>query len=238
MFVGRTARTRASASSTGTRSLKTVVSCESIARLKVRMRVTSARAVRGHDDALEVRGERAVLGHGRERHLRVQQDRRHDVVELVRDAAGERADGGDALAMLQSPLELEPLLLGDRTLADLVLQPLARADQLLSHVLELAIERLHLAARAEDPEERHEQQPSYTHIIPERGRPRPIGVTFLCRAGPESTRKRPERVQAPRLERGSPPDRERPYAGSRMMQRNPRWQVEVSIDCGMRAAGR
>jgi len=68
----------------------------------------------------------------------------------VRHAACQRADRGNALAVLQAPLEVEPFLLRDLALADLAAETLGGTDQLAPHVFEVEVELLDLADRALD----------------------------------------------------------------------------------------
>src|SRR5215510_6726406 len=59
---------------------------------------------RGHN-AVEVAAQAAALGRIAQRHLAVAEDRPQDVVEVVRDAAGERAHRLQPLRLTQLPLE-------------------------------------------------------------------------------------------------------------------------------------
>ena len=82
-------------------------------RLKARMRSTSdlARSPAA-DHGVEVAAQRRALGRLLLRHLAVAEDRGEDVVEVVRDAAGERAHRLQLLRLPQLPLEALALGLG------------------------------------------------------------------------------------------------------------------------------
>ena len=78
------------------------------------------RAVRRLDDLVQIVRRSAVLIGAHQRELRVAGDDGDEIVEVVRDAAGERADGLELLRLAELRLALAQRLLDARALADLV----------------------------------------------------------------------------------------------------------------------
>ena len=71
-----------------------------------------ARAATGLEDFLQADGRRVVALHVFQRQPRVAQDRGHDVVEVVRHAAGQRAQGFEFLRFAQLHFQRQALVFG------------------------------------------------------------------------------------------------------------------------------
>ncbi len=70
-------------------------------------------ALAGDHDAFQIAAQPASRGHVAQRHLPVAQDRAEQIVEVVRDAAGERAHRFETLSLAQLVLHPPQFFLGD-----------------------------------------------------------------------------------------------------------------------------
>ena len=103
-----------------TRAVRSILSTTKLAAPRVREHLPGevGGTVDGLDRLLEVGALRGLRRQGQQREVDVPEERHEEVVEVVRDAAGEHPEALQLLGVQQAALELEPLLVRALALGD------------------------------------------------------------------------------------------------------------------------